>query len=700
MARYDATYSDAFVQGDTCEWLLHDERARVLVDGADYFQELFEALSSAQRSIYIAGWDFDGRTRLTPQDDHPNELRDVLRELTKSRPDLEVYILVWDLSALTSVGRSLHPTCSPGFRLNRRVHFHYDAHFSPGGSHHQKFVVVDDAVAFCGGIDLTVGRWDTHEHLPEHPLREDAYRVAHGPFHDFQIAVGGQAAKHLGELFRRRWAAASASTLSPPAAMAPSWRDRRGDFAALTLGISLTDLGPKTCSGRQIEALFVESIARAKALIYIENQYLTSDVITAALEARLLEPDGPEVLIIGPRQPSGWLEEETVGMLRWRCIERLRAADHAGRLGLYYLMASVERDVAIYVHAKLMILDDSFIRVGSANISQRSLGLDTELDIAFITTPEDQEKVAALRTRLLAGHLGVSAARFLEVVERYGGFVHACDELCGIKDRTLVPFGPRPTSARTQLAEDSSFLFDPAEPVELSRLTDLLIGRRARARLRRRLPHSYLSITGVCLMLVAWRLDLFQIGVTFDGAQLWLKSQSFTLGGRVGVLTTAALALAMGVPRILIVVLLVLGAGVFVGGGLALGALFVAVLIGYGFGVIVGRHVMLRYFRDYFSRISAEVVRRGPWSFTALYFIPSAPFSMIGLSAGASRVRPDHVLFGALIGGGAYMMVLIMFAALLTLFLETPSPITGTLLMSVFVVSWWLLHHIMYKLDE
>ena len=104
---------------------------------------------------------------------------------------------------------------------------------------------------------------------------------------------------------------------------------------------------------------------------------------------------------------SGWLEEATMGVLRARLLERLRAADRCDRLRVYYVCAGSGVDVKI--HSKLIIVDDEIVRVGSANLNNRSMGFDTECDV-FIEArgrADVSDAIVALRDRLLGEHLGV-----------------------------------------------------------------------------------------------------------------------------------------------------------------------------------------------------------------------------------------------------------------------------------------------------
>ena len=173
---------------------------------------------------------------------------------------------------------------------------------------------------------------------------------------------------------------------------------------------------------RECEALFLDSIAQAKQTIYIESQYFTNDKLAGALAARLREPDGPEVIVISPKECHGWLEKTTMGTFRDGAFRQLIAADEYKRLRLVYPAASRSRDVPTFVHSKVMIVDDVLARIGSANFSHRSMGMDTECDLAVDAggDPDARAGIRHVRDRLLAEHLGLSVDAVARGIERSG----------------------------------------------------------------------------------------------------------------------------------------------------------------------------------------------------------------------------------------------------------------------------------------
>src|SRR3954471_5681384 len=164
-------------------------RAAVLVDGASFFGAVRQAFLNAQRSIFIVGWDIDSRTRLVGEGIDPNDgyspiLAEFLSELVETRPDLNVYILLWDYSLVYAQEREMFPRLSLQWQTPSRVLLCMDDAVPFGSSQHQKLIVVDDALAFSGGLDLTMRRWDTSEHRPDNPDRIDASERTYPPFHD------------------------------------------------------------------------------------------------------------------------------------------------------------------------------------------------------------------------------------------------------------------------------------------------------------------------------------------------------------------------------------------------------------------------------------------------------------------------------------------------------------------------------------
>jgi phosphatidylserine/phosphatidylglycerophosphate/cardiolipin synthase-like enzyme len=192
------------VTGRNCWRRVEADRVAFLIDGAAYFGAVADAMARAERSILILAWDIDSRMRLHPERDGGaspgrtglrDELGEFLNELVARRPRLEAHVLDWDYAMIYALEREALPVVKLGWRTHPRLHFHLDGEHPLGGSHHQKIVVVDDRIAFVGGLDLCSHRWDTPEHRAADSHRVDPSGKPYAPFHDVQIAVSGRAAR-------------------------------------------------------------------------------------------------------------------------------------------------------------------------------------------------------------------------------------------------------------------------------------------------------------------------------------------------------------------------------------------------------------------------------------------------------------------------------------------------------------------------
>ena len=190
--------------------------------------------------------------------------------------------------------------------------------------------------------------------------------------------------------------------------------------------------------------------------------------IADALAARLAERDGPEVIIIGPKQCEGFIETAVMDRGRALCLDRLRGADAFDRLRVLHpvSVANDGQPTPINVHGKLLLIDDQLLVVGSANLANRSMALDTECNLA-IEAQNASERAAVLRARetLLGEHLGCGAAAFAAHARALGSVIAAIDALNGGR-RRLEPLTVEPLVLPPELAA-SVALTDPSEPIKV-----------------------------------------------------------------------------------------------------------------------------------------------------------------------------------------------------------------------------------------
>src|SRR5690606_19322852 len=258
---------------------------------------------------------------------------------------------------------------------------------------------------------------------------------------------------------------------------------------------------------RHVERLYLDMIARARRYIYIENQYFTSQKIAQALAARLAEPDGPEIVLVTRLLSHGWLEEVTMQLLRSRHVDTLRKADRYGRFEAYYPhVAGLAPGTCIDMHSKVMIVDDEWLRVGSANLSNRSMGVDTECDLVIQAggAAAVQERIRAFRNRLLGEHLDADADAVQQAVDA-GGSLRAAIDTLGTPARTLARLE---VDAPSDAAMSAAALADLEKPVSMQSLVaELAPDTPGSGDAAARFPWGTLlaGVVLVALLSAAWR---------------------------------------------------------------------------------------------------------------------------------------------------------------------------------------------------
>ncbi|WP_116808348.1 VTT domain-containing protein [Steroidobacter cummioxidans] len=676
--------------GRNCWRVEQARRAAFVVDGDNYFRAFVEAARHAKRSILISGWDFHSRTRLLCRDpsDCELELGDFLNGLARRNRHLHIHILIWDYPMIFGLDREWAPFYGLGWKPHRRVHFRYDNTHPTGGSHHQKIVVIDDAVAFNGGIDLTCRRWDTNEHSPDNQHR-NMKGAAYPPFHDLMMAVEGDAAMALGDLVRERWRKATGETLRPPAAQRRVFRRKAAaeemkasrwpqsltaHLNDVQIGISRTAPEVNGDAGvREVEALYLDMIAAARNSIYIENQYFTADKVGDALAARLAEPEGPEVIVVLRELSHGWLEELTMQTLRKRLIQKLLDADRYKRFRVYYpFIDGLKAGTCIDVHSKMIVIDDDMVRIGSANLANRSMGLDTECDLTVEARGREdiQEQICSLRSLLLAEHLGFEVEVVSEAIANAGNLRDAIDRLHR-DDRTLKPLTDLPQVSDTLLSVIS--VADPEKPVGLADLAQIfsapdpettMADQHADAFVTSRSEDaessagptgpSWGKLAGIAALVIAltalWKFTPLSVYLEGNRIMGWAREVGQTWW--VPIVTVLAFTPASYVmfPRPLITLFAVIAYGPIWGFVIAMTGIQVAAWTSYVAGKRLNPSTVRRMAGAKLDKILQVLRRRGLLAMTALRLVPLAPFAVEGVVAGAIRMRMWEFLLGTAIG--------------------------------------------------
>lgn len=646
----------SFKPEHNCWRVVQGKRLAVLLDGESYFSAVRSALIAARQRVFILAWDIHSKVTLQaedPGDGLPTALADLLPALLERNPRLDVHILLWSYAPIYALEREPLFFGETPWDKHPRLHFAQDDNHPLAASHHQKLVVVDGRIAFCGGFDLSKWRWDTSEHLAEDPRRVDADGEPYPPFHDIQMLVDGQAAKALEALCLSRWSRATGEEL---AAVEPPESDPWPDAVGALLqdhdcAIARTFPAYKDQrEAREVEQLYLDMIAAAEGFIYIENQYLTSAAICEALGKRLHRRHGPEVVIVLPRETGDWLEQHTMDVLRARRLGPLREADRHGRLRVYYPAVPGLENGCLMVHAKLMIVDDRLLRVGSSNLSNRSMGLDTECDLCIAARDAGEKAaIAGLRRQLLGMFLGLESKSVAWAEERESGLIAAIESLRS-DGRTLAPLSSEADPEwERQLPDDR--LIDPDRPLNASDVSNAVIGRRSIPHARRRLWLGAGLVLMLLALAAAWRWT--DLGTWLQQPQTLAQSVTAALHGPSGPALLAAgfvLGSLIAVPVTLLILVTALVYGPALGALYALTGSLLAATATYELGYYLGRPGVERLSGGSLHSLSERLARRGILTIVAVRIVPVAPFTVLNLFAGASHIGRRDFLIGTLIG--------------------------------------------------
>jgi phosphatidylserine/phosphatidylglycerophosphate/cardiolipin synthase-like enzyme/uncharacterized membrane protein YdjX (TVP38/TMEM64 family) len=642
--------------GSNCWCVERAHRFAALHDG-QYYHQVRQALLRARHSVFILGWDITGLVDLIPDEpdgEAPRHLDKLIAYIARRRPDLRCYILIWDYALLYTIERDPFSRWRFGWRMPRNVRFGFDDRHPVGGCHHQKIVVIDDALAFCGGMDLTGHRWDTPAHRPEEPARITPLGQPYEPYHEVQAMVDGPLAVRLGGLARDRWRALGAERLPPerpsaadlwPAEVVP-------DFTDVDVAVARTMPGTAaTPAVRECESLYLDAIAAAKQTIYIENQYFTNLRLCEALVGRLAEPEGPEVILVLPRGGDGWLERNTIELLRSQAFRCLFDADAHQRLRLMYPMASRARDVPTFVHSKVMIVDDWFVRIGSANTNHRSMGVDSECDLAVDAAGRDDVRagVRRIRDRLIAEHLGLEVDAVAPALARAGS-LRALIDAGADGDHTLVSFAAPPQDEVEPSAAVRAAV-DPDEPVGFGPAVDGLVPPvdPALGRVPMRVwivPSAFVAGALIVATVSSRSFRRAHVDTLWRRIDAFRDSRSSAAAGAV-VFVAAGLAM---VP----LEILVIASGVVFGRrrgiAVAMSGSFITAVLGYQAGRAIGLSRIGHWMRRRSYRSGRQLIRTGVVGIAVLRLATVASAGAIHLLCGAARVPFPKYLAGTAIG--------------------------------------------------
>jgi phosphatidylserine/phosphatidylglycerophosphate/cardiolipin synthase-like enzyme/uncharacterized membrane protein YdjX (TVP38/TMEM64 family) len=665
--------------GQNCWRIEPADRVAFLVDGDAYFRALRTAILHAQRSIFILCWDIDTRVRMIREgrpDGLPAEFGAFLHAVLARRRDLQAYVLVWDFHMIYAFEREWWPF---PLRLGarRRLHLQMDDGHPVWACHHQKLVLVDDALALVGGLDPTKNRWDTPEHRADDPRRRDPDVGAYPPFHDVQMMVSGKVAAALGELARDRWKRANRRVIPPP--VSPG-RDLWPtgfvpDLKDAPVAIARTQPQYNGYQEiREVECVILDSIRAARRHLYIESQYLTSKAVGEALIARLQEPDGPEIALIVHPNSTGWLEQHTMDVLRARLLKQVHGADRHRRLGIYCPVVPGLGGKCMTMHSKLMIVDDEFVRIGSANLSNRSMGLDTECDLALEAGGDSrvQQAIAALRHRLLGEHLGVDPSKVAEIQGRTNSLLATIEQLRGT-GRTLEVFDHDVPPEVDAWVPDTSVI-DPDRPLDSEVVAAQLVPGDQRTPARRRILLGAGLLVALVALAAAWQWTPLKDWLNVQDMVAALSDFKDSPVAPLIVLGGYVLGGLAVVPVTVLIAVTVLAFGPVLGFTYSFAGTVLSAAVTFFVGHLLGRQWVRRLGGTTLHRLSRRLAKQGILSVMAVRVVPVAPFTVVNVVAGASHIRFRDFLIGTIVGMLPGLLGMTVFIDRLVATVKNPGP--------------------------
>ncbi len=695
-----------FQQGENCWVSSQASYAAPLIDCANYYKALHSSIVKARHSVFIVGWDIDSRIRLLHGEDEANsEAPSVISELlawkAEQNPELKVYLLRWDSSLAFFSLREMWAKEVWDEKTPDNVETILDDTIPVGGSQHQKVIIVDDEVAFSGGMDISVNRWDTRDH-PVVSDERDGPNGKYGPLHDVHAVYAGPVVREFADLVRWRWLRASETSpvnfredakTGLNDGIPDAWPDdyepwfEKVDCAlARTIPMMDDDVEPV----QEVRHMLLDLINQAERLIYIENQFTSRLEIAQALNKRLKARPELNVIIVSSYEPKGTFECEAFWASRIEFKNALFEGIDPDRVIMTYSSIIDEHGRTAYkrFHSKVMTIDDQYLVIGSSNLSNRSMALDTEVDtIYFGNTPHNKQQIARVRDDLLAEHSGREVAQTAELTQSdrparaimEGQLAHGY-MLTQVNDEVF-----------TEPSSDNLFrtLSDPEEPLMA---VPTLEGNSVPVKNPRR--RTVMIGIGVFVIAVLG-------GLMFWASQSipWLSAESidaFLKESRGTYFALPTVLLAYFVAGLLffpVTVLSIAVAAVFgpVWGPIygIMGALLSSATL-FGIGKLLGNAGLKKVGGPKVEAVDQKLKRSGIVGVAAIRMIPIAPFSLVNLVAGISSIGIFQFLMGTFLGMFPPMIAKGLVGDSLTKIFQNPSPETISYLVGG-IVLWGIM---------
>ncbi|QCZ92570.1 VTT domain-containing protein [Salinimonas iocasae] len=680
-----------FQQGENCWVSSKASYAAPLIDCANYYKALHSSIVKAKHSIFIVGWDIDSRIRLIRGEDEANsEAPSVISELlawkAEQNPELKIYLLRWDSSLAFFAQREMWAKEVWDENTPDNVETVLDDTIPMGGSQHQKIVIIDDEVVYSGGMDVSTNRWDTRDHPVESEER-DGPDGEYGPLHDVQAVYSGPLVKEFAELVRWRWLRVAESNpinfredakIKLEDGIPDAWPDDYEPWfenvdCALARTIPFMD---EVEPVQEVRNMLLDLINQAERVIYIENQFTSRQEIAEALNKRLKTCPDLNVIVVSSYEPKGRFECEAFWASRIEFKKILFKDIDPDRVIMTYSSITDEQGRSAYkrIHSKVMTIDEKYLVIGSSNLSNRSMTLDTEIDTVYYGNDEhNSAQIARVRDDLLAEHSGrdVEAtavllkkdnpARALMTGQLAHGYV-----LTQVNDEIF-----------TDPSSDNLFrsLSDPEEPLIAMPTMD-------GSSMPVRNPRRRTIMVGLGVLIIA-----ILGGLMFWASQAipWLSADSINAfleesrGTYFALPTVLLVYLVGGILFFPVTVLSIAVAAVFgpIWGPIygILGALLSSATM-FGVGKLLGNAGLKKIGGPKVDAVDQKLKSSGIVGVAAIRMLPIAPFSLVNLVAGISSIGLFQFLMGTFLGMFPPMIAKGLVGDSITQIFRNPSPET------------------------